>query len=72
MISDFARRNKPKVSEEHEGERPERPPNLNSSLNNLWVNGPPDGGLKKPLRLEALPNIERHRRSQRLNSLDVL
>ncbi|XP_008190588.1 osmotic avoidance abnormal protein 3 isoform X2 [Tribolium castaneum] len=67
---DFARRNKPKVAEEHEGERPGRPPNLNSSLNNLWVN---EGTPRKPLRLEALPNIDRHRsRNQRLNTLDIL
>ncbi|XP_044260405.1 kinesin-like protein KIF17 isoform X2 [Tribolium madens] len=67
---DFARRNKPKAAEEHDGERPGRPPNLNSSLNNLWVN---EGTPRKPLRLEALPNIDRHRsRNQRLNSLDIL
>jgi hypothetical protein len=69
-FTDFARRNKPKSTEDHEGGRPGRPPNLSGSFNNLWLN---EGTSRKPLRLEALPNIDSHRsRNQRLNSLDFL
>ncbi|XP_063930392.1 osmotic avoidance abnormal protein 3 isoform X4 [Zophobas morio] len=72
-FTDFARRSKPKATDDHEGGRPGRPPNLSGSFNNLWLNGSSDGNSRKPLRLEALPNIDRHRsRNQRLNSLDIL
>ncbi|RZB39348.1 osmotic avoidance abnormal protein 3, partial [Asbolus verrucosus] len=38
-IADFARRNKPKSTEDLDGGRPGRPPNLSGSFNNLWLNG---------------------------------
>ncbi|VEN53902.1 unnamed protein product [Callosobruchus maculatus] len=42
-------------------------------LNNGWTNGSPtnESFIKKPFRLEALPNIVKNRK-QRLNTLELL
>nr|CAI5861763.1 unnamed protein product [Callosobruchus analis] len=44
-----------------------------SIMNNVWTNGSPTNEpfIKKPFRLEALPNIVKNRK-QRLNTLELL
>ncbi|KAJ8950766.1 hypothetical protein NQ318_011259 [Aromia moschata] len=73
---DFARRNRSSEGLSQQLPMENRPVNSNSSypgLNNSWLNELPssnhDSYMKKPLRLEALPNIVRTRKD-RFNTME--